>query len=239
MILARRRGRGEADHTQERSTMPRITPNLWFDDQAQEAAAFYTSVFPNSRIAGITHYGQAGPREAGTVMTVELRPRRPGVHRDQRRPPVHVRRGGLVPRRLLRPGRDRLLLGGARRGRRGGSVRMGEGPVRPLLAGLPDRDGGAPRRSGRGAPAPRHGGHPRDGEDRPRRAPRRRRRAVNTRGEPRLDPSRQEPGCARPPPGRRRGGPRSGRWTSIASRSTGATVGPKAVRASARTSSRG
>ncbi len=52
--------------------MPRITPNLWFDDQAQEAAAFYTSVFPNSRIAGITHYGQAGPREAGTVMTVNF-----------------------------------------------------------------------------------------------------------------------------------------------------------------------
>ena len=48
----------------------RITPNLWFDMQAEEAAAFYTSVFDNSRIVHITHYTEAGPRPAGTVMTV-------------------------------------------------------------------------------------------------------------------------------------------------------------------------
>jgi predicted 3-demethylubiquinone-9 3-methyltransferase (glyoxalase superfamily) len=50
--------------------MPSITPFLWFDDQAEDAARFYTSVFPNSRITQVTHYGAAGPREAGTVMTV-------------------------------------------------------------------------------------------------------------------------------------------------------------------------
>jgi predicted 3-demethylubiquinone-9 3-methyltransferase (glyoxalase superfamily) len=50
--------------------MPKITPNLWFDTQAQEAAEFYVSVFPNSRIDAITHYTDAGPREAGTVLTV-------------------------------------------------------------------------------------------------------------------------------------------------------------------------
>jgi predicted 3-demethylubiquinone-9 3-methyltransferase (glyoxalase superfamily) len=52
--------------------MPTITPNLWFDTQGEEAAEFYVSVFPNSKITNVTHYGEAGPREAGTVMTVEF-----------------------------------------------------------------------------------------------------------------------------------------------------------------------
>jgi len=52
--------------------MPRITPNLWFDDDGEEAARFYVSVFPNSEITGITRYGEAGPGEAGTVMTVSF-----------------------------------------------------------------------------------------------------------------------------------------------------------------------
>jgi predicted 3-demethylubiquinone-9 3-methyltransferase (glyoxalase superfamily) len=52
--------------------MPRITPNLWFDTESEEAAAFYVSVFPNSEIKSITHYGEAGPREAGLVLTVEF-----------------------------------------------------------------------------------------------------------------------------------------------------------------------
>ncbi|MFI9100171.1 VOC family protein [Streptomyces fildesensis] len=50
--------------------MPRITPNLWFDTKGQEAAEFYVSVFPNSEITSITHYNDAGPRPAGTVLTV-------------------------------------------------------------------------------------------------------------------------------------------------------------------------
>jgi predicted 3-demethylubiquinone-9 3-methyltransferase (glyoxalase superfamily) len=49
-----------------------ITPFLWFDNQAEEAANFYVSVFPNSRIDNVTRYGEAGPREAGTVMTVDF-----------------------------------------------------------------------------------------------------------------------------------------------------------------------
>jgi predicted 3-demethylubiquinone-9 3-methyltransferase (glyoxalase superfamily) len=52
--------------------MPEITPNLWFDTQAEEAAAFYVSVFPNSRVTAVSHYTEAGPRPAGTVMTVEF-----------------------------------------------------------------------------------------------------------------------------------------------------------------------
>jgi predicted 3-demethylubiquinone-9 3-methyltransferase (glyoxalase superfamily) len=50
----------------------RITTNLWFDTESEEAAAFYTSIFPNSRIVSTAHYTEAGPREAGMVMTVEF-----------------------------------------------------------------------------------------------------------------------------------------------------------------------
>jgi predicted 3-demethylubiquinone-9 3-methyltransferase (glyoxalase superfamily) len=50
--------------------MQKITTWLWFDTEAEEAAAFYTSVFPDSRITDLTYYGEAGPRPAGTVMTV-------------------------------------------------------------------------------------------------------------------------------------------------------------------------
>jgi len=52
--------------------MDTITPCLWFDTEAEEAAAFYTSVFPNSRIVHVSHYGSAGPRPEGIVMEVEF-----------------------------------------------------------------------------------------------------------------------------------------------------------------------
>jgi predicted 3-demethylubiquinone-9 3-methyltransferase (glyoxalase superfamily) len=47
-----------------------ITPNLWFDGNAEEAAAFYCSVFPNSRIVATALYPESSPGPAGTVMTV-------------------------------------------------------------------------------------------------------------------------------------------------------------------------
>jgi len=52
--------------------MPTITPWLWFDTEGEEAARFYTSVFPNSKIVEVTHYGSAGPRPEGMVMTVSF-----------------------------------------------------------------------------------------------------------------------------------------------------------------------
>jgi predicted 3-demethylubiquinone-9 3-methyltransferase (glyoxalase superfamily) len=51
---------------------PKITPNLWFDTEAEDAARFYISVFDNSRIVSLTHYSEVGPGPAGTVMTVEF-----------------------------------------------------------------------------------------------------------------------------------------------------------------------
>jgi len=52
--------------------MPRITPFLWFGDQAEEAVDFYLSVFPNSRILQIARHGESGPGPAGSVMTIHF-----------------------------------------------------------------------------------------------------------------------------------------------------------------------
>ncbi len=50
----------------------KITPFLWFDNQAEEAANFYVSIFKNSRVTGIDRYGEAGPLPKGTVMTASF-----------------------------------------------------------------------------------------------------------------------------------------------------------------------
>src|ERR1700687_1414937 len=52
------------------SKIQKISPFLWFDHQAEEAARFYTSIFKNSKIEKIIRYGEAGPGPAGSVMTV-------------------------------------------------------------------------------------------------------------------------------------------------------------------------
>jgi predicted 3-demethylubiquinone-9 3-methyltransferase (glyoxalase superfamily) len=52
--------------------MPKITPNLWMDTEGLEAAEFYCSIFPNSKINAVSHYTEAGPREAGMVLTVDF-----------------------------------------------------------------------------------------------------------------------------------------------------------------------
>ena len=50
--------------------MPRITPFLWFDTQAGEAARYYTSIVKNSKIKKVAYYGEPGPGPKGTVSTV-------------------------------------------------------------------------------------------------------------------------------------------------------------------------
>jgi predicted 3-demethylubiquinone-9 3-methyltransferase (glyoxalase superfamily) len=50
----------------------RISPFLWFDGQAEDAARFYISIFRNSKILKTTRYGEAGPGPKGTVMTVKF-----------------------------------------------------------------------------------------------------------------------------------------------------------------------
>jgi predicted 3-demethylubiquinone-9 3-methyltransferase (glyoxalase superfamily) len=54
------------------AALTKITPCLWFDTQGEDAARFYTSIFEDSRVVDLTHYGSAGPRPAGTVMTVNF-----------------------------------------------------------------------------------------------------------------------------------------------------------------------
>jgi predicted 3-demethylubiquinone-9 3-methyltransferase (glyoxalase superfamily) len=52
--------------------MQKITPFLWFNDQAEEAMNFYVDIFNNSKVLGITRYGAAGPKPEGTVMTASF-----------------------------------------------------------------------------------------------------------------------------------------------------------------------
>jgi predicted 3-demethylubiquinone-9 3-methyltransferase (glyoxalase superfamily) len=52
--------------------MKKINPFLWFDSEAEQAARFYVSIFRNSKIGKITHYGKDGPGPKGSVMTVEF-----------------------------------------------------------------------------------------------------------------------------------------------------------------------
>jgi len=58
-------------------SLQKLTPNLWFDSQAEEAAEFYVSVFPDSEVISVSRYGEAGfeihGRPAGSVMTVDFR----------------------------------------------------------------------------------------------------------------------------------------------------------------------
>jgi predicted 3-demethylubiquinone-9 3-methyltransferase (glyoxalase superfamily) len=53
-------------------SLQKITPFLWFDGQAEEAANFYVSIFRNSKISKVTRYSEAGPAPAGSVMTVDF-----------------------------------------------------------------------------------------------------------------------------------------------------------------------
>jgi predicted 3-demethylubiquinone-9 3-methyltransferase (glyoxalase superfamily) len=55
------------------ANVQKITPCLWFDTEAEEAASFYTSIFEDSQVLRVMRYGEAGPRPAGMVMTVMFR----------------------------------------------------------------------------------------------------------------------------------------------------------------------
>jgi predicted 3-demethylubiquinone-9 3-methyltransferase (glyoxalase superfamily) len=67
-VPARLHGKGSPRRKDE--TMLKLRPCLWFDTEAEVAAEHYVSIFPNSRILEVSRYGEAGPGEPGTVMTV-------------------------------------------------------------------------------------------------------------------------------------------------------------------------
>jgi predicted 3-demethylubiquinone-9 3-methyltransferase (glyoxalase superfamily) len=58
--------------TRKIQSSQKITPFLWFDGQAEDAANFYTSIFDNSKIVDVARYGEVGPGEKGSVMTVSF-----------------------------------------------------------------------------------------------------------------------------------------------------------------------
>jgi predicted 3-demethylubiquinone-9 3-methyltransferase (glyoxalase superfamily) len=86
------------------STIQRISPCLWFDSEAEQAARFYTGIFKNSRIVTITRYGKAGfethHRPAGSVMVVVFELDRQEFTALNGRPDVQVQRGDLISGQL-------------------------------------------------------------------------------------------------------------------------------------------
>src|SRR5439155_21822852 len=60
-------------HSRYSSPMQKIAPFLWFDNNAEEAARFYVSLFKKSKIGKVARYGAAGPGPKGTVMTVAFK----------------------------------------------------------------------------------------------------------------------------------------------------------------------
>jgi predicted 3-demethylubiquinone-9 3-methyltransferase (glyoxalase superfamily) len=62
---------GDEDLRPEEATMPRIVTNLWFDNQGEEAAEFYCSVFPSSKITHVSRYPEGSDR-AGQALTIDF-----------------------------------------------------------------------------------------------------------------------------------------------------------------------
>jgi len=117
--------------------MPSITPSLWFDHDLQDAAHFYTSVFPNSHIEGFNRTTDAGPGEPGTVLSGSFvldGTRFIGINGG---PHFRFSEAVSFTVQLRKPGRGGLLLGAADRGRRGITVRLVQGPLRAELANCP------------------------------------------------------------------------------------------------------
>ena len=124
-------------------TAQKITPCLWFESQAEEAAKFYASVFENSKIGKISRYGKEGfeihGQKAGTVMTVEFEIEGQKFVALNGGPHFKFNEAVSFQVHCETQARDRPLLEQARHGRPGGAVRLGEGQVRAVVAGRPAR----------------------------------------------------------------------------------------------------
>src|SRR2546425_11196455 len=109
-----------------RKPMQRITPFLWFDHQAEEAATFYVSIFKTSRITSVARYddaaAKASGRPKGSVMTVAFE--LDGQEFTALNSGLQIHRGDIARRELRDAGRSRSLLGEALGGRPGSSMRV-------------------------------------------------------------------------------------------------------------------
>ena len=117
----------------------KITPFLWFDHEAEEAAAFYTSIFPNSKVVKVVRYGEAGPGPAGSAMTVEFQLEGQTFVALNGGPHFKFTEAISFVVNCQTQEEVDALLGKAVRGRRRGPVRLAKGQVRLVVADRPDR----------------------------------------------------------------------------------------------------
>ena len=116
--------------------MQKITPFLWFDNQAEEAMNFYVSIFKNSKVGTISRYGDAGPGADGQRDGRLVRAGRHAVHGAERRAAFQVHRSDLALCEL-RDARTRSTISGTsspRAAAQPSAMRLAEGQVRPVLA---------------------------------------------------------------------------------------------------------
>ena len=141
----------------------KISPCLWFDTQAEDAAKFYTSVFKNSAIKQISRYGKAGQdvhgKEPGSVMVVAFEIE--GQTFTALNGGPHFKFNEAVSFQVMCEvaGRDRLFLERAVRRRPRRPVRLAEGQVRSVLAGRAVRAAANADRCRRRKPRPHDGRH--------------------------------------------------------------------------------
>ena len=160
----------QAKNSEENRMMQKITPFLWFDNQAEEAMNFY--YFDLQELEGGSNHPlwRRRTRTEGKRHDRLLRAGGYEVYRPERRPDLQVHRGDLVRRRLRDAGGGRLLLEQALGGRRSRAMRVAEGQVRPLVADRPFGAAETAERPRSGEGEPRHAGDAADDEDRHRRA---------------------------------------------------------------------
>src|SRR5215831_15481997 len=150
----------------------KITTFLWFDNQAEEAAKYYVSIFKDSRIVGTTRYddesSRAAGRPKGSVMTVEF-------ELDGQRftalngGPLFKFTEAIAGRALREPEGGRPLLGEAHGRWRGSAVRLAQGSLWPFVAGRTRRHAGDAAVEGSREIQARRGGDADDEEARHRR----------------------------------------------------------------------
>ena len=132
--------------------MGKITPFLWFDDRAEEAANFYASIFDNAKILGISRYGEGGPGPAGSVMTASFVLDGQEFIALNGGPHFKFTEAISFLVEMRHSGGGRRLLGEALRRRRAWPMRLAEGQVRGVVANRPgdagrDAAGSGPRES--------------------------------------------------------------------------------------------
>jgi predicted 3-demethylubiquinone-9 3-methyltransferase (glyoxalase superfamily) len=147
------------------ASMQKITPNLWFDTEAEEAANFYISIFDDSRIVNVSHYLEAGPRPAGTVLTVTFQLEGQEFTALNGGPQFKFNEAisllvNCESQAEVDELWEKLSAGGE------DALRLAEGQVRRLVADRPHRLRRDDTRRGHRGGEPRHGGNAADGQDR-------------------------------------------------------------------------